>query len=146
MDYPDLNKACHKVSFPLPHIDQLVDATIGHALLRFMEAYSGYNQILMYEPDQKNTTFITDRGLYYYTGMPFGFLNAGSTYQKLVNMMFKEKNWQNYRGYVDDMFVKSKVVEDHIKHLDEMFQILRKYRMKLYPQKCMFGAESEKFL
>lgn len=146
VDYTDLNKACPKDSFPLPRIDQLVDATAGHALLSFMDAYSGYNQIPMYEPDQEHTSFITDRGLYCYIGMPFGLLNAGATYQRLVNMMIKDQIGKTMEVYVDDMLVKSKETADHVKHLEEIFTILRKYRMKLNPQKCVFGVESGKFL
>nr|XP_016489773.1 PREDICTED: uncharacterized protein LOC107809627 [Nicotiana tabacum] len=59
VDFTDLNKACPKESFLLPHIDQLIDATAGHELLSFLHAYSGYNQILMEEKDQEKTTFIT---------------------------------------------------------------------------------------
>nr|XP_017247956.1 PREDICTED: uncharacterized protein LOC108219166 [Daucus carota subsp. sativus] len=146
VDFTDLNKACPKDSFPLPRIDQLVDATAGHALLSFMDAYSGYNQIPMHEPDQEHTSFITDRGLYCYIGMPFGLINAGATYQRLVNMMFKDQIGKTMEVYVDDMLVKSKEAQDHIRHLSEMFDILRKYRMKLNPQKCVFGVESGKFL
>ncbi|XP_074356266.1 uncharacterized protein LOC141695965 [Apium graveolens] len=146
VDFTDLNKACPKDSFPLPRIDQLVDATAGHALLSFMDAYSGYNQILMYEPDQEHTSFITDRGLYCYIEMPFGLINAGATYQRLVNKMFKKQIGKTIEVYVDDMLVKSKRVEDHVADLTEMFHILRKYRMKLNPQKCVFGVESGKFL
>ena len=51
IDYKDLNKACPKDSFPLPWIEQLVDDTVGHELLSFMDAYSGYNQIRMHELD-----------------------------------------------------------------------------------------------
>ncbi|KAI5333950.1 hypothetical protein L3X38_024082 [Prunus dulcis] len=76
-DYTDLNKACPKDSFPLPRIDQLVDATAGHELLSFMDAYSGYNQIFMHPPDSEHTAFITDKGLYCYNVMPFGLKNAG---------------------------------------------------------------------
>ena len=90
--------------------------------------------------------FITDRGLYCYIEMPFGLLNAGATYQRLVNMMFKEQIVKTMKVYVDDMLVKSKKAIDHIADLSEMFDILRKYRMKLNPQKCVFGVESGKFL
>lgn len=62
IDFTNLNKACPKDSFPLPHIDRLVEATAGHQLLSFMDAFSGYNQILMNPNDQEKTTFITDRG------------------------------------------------------------------------------------
>ena len=51
MDFTDLNKACPKDSYPLPRIDQLVDSIAGHKLLNFMDAYSGYNQIMMDEVD-----------------------------------------------------------------------------------------------
>lgn len=146
MNFTDLNKACPKDSFPLPRIDQLVDATAGHVLLSFMDAYSGYNQILMYEPDQEHTSFITDRGLYCYIRMPFGLINVGATYQRLVNKMFKKQIGKTMEVYMDDMLVKSKRAEDHIADLAEMFHILRKYKMKLNPQKCVFGVESGKFL
>ncbi|XP_063948111.1 uncharacterized protein LOC108203333 [Daucus carota subsp. sativus] len=111
-----------------------------------MDAYSGYNQIPMYGPDQEHTSFITDRGLYCYIGMPFGLINAGATYQRLVSMMFKDQIGKTMEVYVDDMLVKSKEAQDHIQHLAEMFDILKKYRMKLNPQKCVFGVESGKFL
>ena len=79
VDFTDLNKACLKDSFLLPRINQLVDATSGHALLSFMDAYSGYNQILMHVPNQEHISFITDRGLYYYKVMLFGLQNTEAT-------------------------------------------------------------------
>ena len=80
VDFTDLNKACPKDSFPLPHIDRLVDATAGHELLTFLDAFSGYNQILMHPDDQEKTSFITERGTYSYKVMPFGLKNAGATF------------------------------------------------------------------
>ena len=64
IDYTDLNKACPKDSFPLPHIDAMVDTTVGHEILTFMDASSGFNQIKMHPDDQENTTFMTERGIY----------------------------------------------------------------------------------
>ncbi|KAM1230057.1 hypothetical protein ACFX2G_041150 [Malus domestica] len=76
VDYTDLNKGCLKDSFPLPLIDRLVNSIAGCDLLSFMNAYSGYNQILMNPPNQEYTTFTTDRGLYCYKVMPFSLKNA----------------------------------------------------------------------
>ena len=95
IDFTDLNKACPKNSFPLPRIDQLVDSTVGHKLLSFMDAFSGYNQILMDEDDQEKTTFVTSQALYCYKVMPFGLKNAGATYQRLVNHMFSHQIGRN---------------------------------------------------
>src|SRR5574338_1421019 len=111
-----------------------------------MDAYSGYNQIMMHESDQEDTSFVTDVGLYCYKVMPFGLKNAGATYQRLVNAMFKHQIGKTIEVYVDDMLVKSKKAVDHMDHLAETFAVLRKYGMKLNPLKCSFGVESGKFL
>ena len=88
VDFIDLNKAYPKDRFPLPKIDQLVDSIVGHKVLSFMDAFSGYNQIMMDEEDHEKTAFITSQGLYCYKVMPFRLKNIGDTYQRLVNCMF----------------------------------------------------------
>ena len=108
VDFTNLNNACPKDSFPFPRIDQLVDSTAGHELLTFMNAFSGYNQILMKEEGQEKTMFVTSQGLYCYKVMPFGLKNAGTTYQRLVNQMFSRQIGRNMEVYVDDMLVKSR--------------------------------------
>uniref|UniRef100_A0A2N9GJG2 Reverse transcriptase domain-containing protein n=1 Tax=Fagus sylvatica TaxID=28930 RepID=A0A2N9GJG2_FAGSY len=146
VDFTNLNKACPKDSFPLPRIDQLVDSTAGHKLLTFMDAFSGYNQIVLDESDQEKTSFITSRGLFCYKVMPFGLKNAGATYQRLMNKMFHDQIVRNVEVYVDDMLVKSKEEDGHLDDLRETFETLRKYQMKLNPSKCAFGVYSGKFL
>jgi len=89
VDFTDLNKDCPKDSYPLLHINQLVNSTAGHKLLSFMDAFSGYNQIRMDEVDQEKTSFFTSQGLFCYEVMPFGLKNAGATYQRLINHMFR---------------------------------------------------------
>ena len=146
IDFTDLNKACPKDSYPLPRIDQLVDSTAGHQLLSFMDAFSGYNQIKMDEADQEKTSFITSQGLFCYKVMPFGLKNAGATYQRLVNHMFRPQIGRNVEVYVDDMLVKSIDEGSHLDDLQETFETLRRYKMKLNPSKCAFGVSSGKFL
>ena len=80
IDFIDINRACLKDSFPLPRIDLIVDATAGHELLSFMDAFSDYNQINMDPDDQEKTSFVTGQGTYCYQVMPFGLKNAGATY------------------------------------------------------------------
>ncbi|GFZ05203.1 hypothetical protein Acr_17g0007750 [Actinidia rufa] len=94
----------------------------------------------------EKTSFITERGLYCYKVMPFGLKNAGATYQRLVNKMFKEQIGKTMEVYIDDMLVKSIRSSDHIAHLEEAFSILRRHRMMLNPSKCIFGVSSGKFL
>ena len=78
--------------------------------------------------------------------MPFGLKNAGATYQRLVNRMFIGQIRKNMEVYVDDMLVKSKTAYNHVSDLKECFEILRKYNMRLNPQKCTFGVVLGKFL
>ena len=80
VDFIDLNKTCPKDSYPLPRIDQLVDLTVGHKLLSFIDAFLGYNQIRIDETDQEKTSFITSQCLFCYKVMPFSLKNAGPTY------------------------------------------------------------------
>ena len=100
----------------------------------------------MDEADQEKTSFVTSQGLFYYKVMPFGLKNAGATYQRLVNHMFRSQIGRNVEVYVDDMLVKSQDEGRHLDDLQETFDTLRQYHMKLNPSKCAFGVSSGKFL
>ena len=146
VDFTDLNKACPKDSCLLPRVDVLVDSIAQHQLLSFMDTFSGYNQIWMNEVDQEKTSFVTSQGLFCYKVMPFGLKNAGATYQRLMNKMFANQIGRNVQVYVDDMLVKSRREEDHLKDLEETFSTLHSYNMKLNPIKCAFRVTTRKFL
>ena len=78
--------------------------------------------------------------------MPFRLKNAGATYQRLMNKMFTHQIRRNVQVYVDDMLVKSLRENDHLDDLQETFNTLRSYKMKLNPSKCVFGVTARKFL
>ena len=131
VDFTDLNKAYPKDSYSLPQIDTLVDSTARHKLLSFIDAFSGYNQIKMSEEDQERTSFVTNQGLFCYKMMSFGLKNAGATYQRLMNKMFTHQIGRNVQVYVDDMLVKSLCENDYLDDLQETFDTVRSYNMKL---------------
>ncbi|CAJ2643857.1 unnamed protein product [Trifolium pratense] len=145
-DYTDLNRACPKDSYPLPCIDRLVDNSSGFKLLSFMDAYSGYNQIPMAVADREKTAFMTESGNYYYNVMPFGLKNAGATYQRMMNKVFRGQIGDMLEVYMDDMIVKSPEELDHVVHLRKVFEQARKYNMRFNPEKCTFGVRAGKFL
>jgi hypothetical protein len=138
VDYTGLNKACPKVPYPLPRIDQIVDSTAGCETLSFLDAYSGYHQIKMKESDQLVTSFITPFGMYCYTTMPFGLRNAGATYQRCMNHVFGEHIDRTIEAYVDDIDVKMKRASDLLSDLETTFKCLRAKGVKLNPEKCVF--------
>lgn len=96
--------------------------------------------------DEENIPFIINRGFHCYIVMPFGLKNTRATHQRLVNRMFIDHIGKTMEVYVDDMLVKILKTKDHVKHLEEAFQILSKYRMKLNPLRCTFDVTSSKFL
>nr|ABA97230.1 retrotransposon protein, putative, Ty3-gypsy subclass [Oryza sativa Japonica Group] len=146
VDYTDLYKSCPKDPFGLPRIDQVVDSTAGYELLSFLDCYSGYHQIRLKESDCLKTSFITPFGAYCYITMPFGLKNAGATYQRMIQRCFSTQIGRNVEAYVDDIVVKTKQKDDLIADLEETFTSIRAFKMKLNPEKCIFGVPSGKLL
>ena len=146
VDFTDLNKACPKDLFPMPQIDQLVDATVGHPQMSFLVAFQGYHQIPLALDDQEKTAFITPVGNCHYKAMPFDLKNAGSTYQQMMTKIFEPQLGRSIEVYINDMVVKSKVVSEHVGDLANIFEILRRHKLRLNASKCSFGVGSGKFL
>jgi hypothetical protein len=140
VDYTRLNKACLKVPYPLPCIDQIVDSTAGCEILSFLDAYSGYHQIKMKESDQLVTSFITPFVMYCYTTMPFGLRNAGATYQRCMNHVFGEHIGIRLRLMSMTSLSKQGKPPDLLSDLEVTFRCLRTMGVKLNPEKCVFGV------
>ena len=122
VDFTDLNRACPKDPFPMPKIDQLVDATYGHPRMNFLDAN------------------------YHYTMMPFGQKNARATYQRMMTRMFRDKIGHTVEVYIDDMVVKRKQEARHVEDLQGVFEVLQKHRLRLKAEKCTIGVRAGKFL
>ena len=146
MDFTDLNKACPKDPFPMPQIDQMVNATVGHPRMNFLDTFQGYHQIPLALCDQEKTVFVIPIGNYHYKVMPISLKNVGSTYQRMMTRMFEPQLEKNIKIYIDDMVVKSKLESEHINDLGNIFEILKRHKLQLNASKCSFGVGSGKFL
>ncbi|GAU42913.1 hypothetical protein TSUD_86510 [Trifolium subterraneum] len=96
--------------------------------------------------DRTKTAFMTESGNYYYNVMPFGLKNAGATYQRMMNKVFRGEIGDMLEVYMDDMIVKSHEEVDHTIHLQKVFEQARKVNMRFNPEKCTFGIRAGKFL
>jgi hypothetical protein len=105
----------------------MVDSTIGHKALSFMDSSSGYNQIRMAPEDEEFIAFQTLKGIYCYKVMPFGLKNARATYQRAMQKIFDNILHKIVQCYVDDLVVKTRKREEHIRDLRIVFNRLRKY-------------------
>jgi hypothetical protein len=141
-----LKKACLKDSFTLPCIDQVIDLMAGCELLSFLDAYSCYHQIPLVEVDQPATMFITPFGCFCYIKVSFGLKNTGATYQWCIQFCFKEKIGYSLKVYIDDIVIKSRKSCNLISGLEETFNNLRRFNIKLNPKKCTFGVPRGKLL
>ena len=139
VDFRDLNKACPKEDFLLPHIDILVDSTSSNALMSFMDGFSRYNQIKMASKNMTKSTFTTEWWIYCYTVMLFGLKNAGATYQRMAIAFLHDMMHNEVEVYVDEMIVKSKDREGHIANLRKFFKRIKEYRLRLNPQNTALG-------
>uniref|UniRef100_A0A2N9HMG0 Uncharacterized protein n=1 Tax=Fagus sylvatica TaxID=28930 RepID=A0A2N9HMG0_FAGSY len=117
-----------------------------NVVFSFMDGFSGYNQIKMAEEDKSKTAFVTHWGTFVYDVMPFGLKNAGATYQRAMVTLFHDMIHHEIEVYVDDMIAKSRTAQDHLTDLRKLFQRLKKYQLRLNPNKCAFGVTSGKLL
>jgi len=115
-------------------------------MLSFLDAYSGYNQIRMYPPDEEATAFMTERSNFWYRVMPFGLKNAVATYQRLMDKIFNDLLGKTMEVYVDDMVVKSQKAEHHSTDLETVLAKVRKHDLRLNPDNCVFRVGGGKFL
>ena len=76
--------------------------------------------------------------------MPFGLKNAGATYQRMATALLHDMMHNEVEVYVDDMIVKSKDRESHTVNLRKFFERIKKYRLRLNPQKCTFRVTAGK--
>jgi hypothetical protein len=146
IDFTSINKACPKDNFPLPRIEKIVDSAAGCEVMSLLDCFSGYHQIYMKEEDKASTSFITPFGTYCFVWMPEGLKNASSTFSRLTKKVLENQLGRNIFTYVDDIAVASKSKEDHLTDLVETFANMRDARLRLNPEKRVFGVRQGKIL
>ena len=147
IDYRRLNSVTKKDSYPLPNMQDCLDSLDGAKFFSSMDLCSGYWQVQMSEDAKDKTSFYgAGGGLWRFTVMPFGLCNAPATFERLMERVLGQLQWQICLCYLDDILIFSRTVVQHIEHLRKVFSRLRQAKLKLKPKKCHFFQKQVSFL
>lgn len=146
VDYRKLNNVTKKDAYPLPRVDENLDALAGNDWFSSLDLASGYWQVRMEEEDRAKTAFVTRFGFFHFNVMPFGLCNAPATFQRLMERVLQGLQWKTLVLYLDDVVIFGNSFSEHLERLKQVFLRLRDAGLKLKPKKCAFFKKEVSFL
>ena len=146
IDYRELNKITRKDNYPLPIVNDLIHALQGAKFISTLDMFSGYYQIGIAEHDKHKTAFISCKGLYEFNRLSFGLTNGPATYQRMINNVFNDMLYSSVLAFLDDVIIFSRSFSDHLKHLENAFNKVEEFNLRMKPSKCTFLTKETYFL
>jgi len=146
IDYRRLNSVTRQDSYPLSLIDNFLNALSASSWYSTLDLRSGYYNIPIAEEDRDKSAFVTRRGCYRFTVMPFGLTCAPSVFQRLIYFVLCELSYITCLVYSDNVIVFGRSFEEQLYRLDEVFARLQSAKPKLKPSKCSLFQRSVEFL
>ena len=146
VDYRKLNNITHKDSYPLPRIDDTIEALSGAKFFSTLDLKSGYWQVPLDDSAKEKTAFSTGSGLWQFNVMPFGLCNAPATFERLMEQVLFGLPMSVALVYLDDIIVPGQSFSQHIANLRQVFERLRKAKLKLSPKKCILFQRKVQYL
>ncbi|GBL91854.1 Retrovirus-related Pol polyprotein from transposon 297 [Araneus ventricosus] len=146
VDYRKLNEITIKDSYPLPRIDDTLDALNGSQWFSTLDLKSGYWQVEIQPEDKEKTAFTTGQGLWQFKVMPLGLCNAPATFERLMKTVLHGLTSEACLVYLDDIIIVERTFEEHLNNIRKVFQRLQNANLKLSPKKCRFFRKDISFL
>ncbi|WVZ94744.1 hypothetical protein U9M48_040606 [Paspalum notatum var. saurae] len=146
VDFRRLNAYTIKNKFPIPIVEELFEELGGAQCFTTLDLRSRFHQILVAEEDRYKTAFQTHQGHYEYKVMPYGLTRAPTTFQSMINYILEPLLRKCVVVFIDDILIYSKSLEDHVKHVQQVFQLLREHQFKAKLSKCSFAQTQLKYL
>ena len=146
VDYRKLNEVTLPDSYPLPRVQDCLDALEGASWFSVLDCTSGFFQIETHPNDRDKTAFICHKGLFEFKVLPMGLINSPATYQRILETIMAGKQYETCLIYLDDLIVYSKTFDEHLQRLDEVFERISFANLKFSPKKCFLFSRETKFL
>lgn len=149
IDYRRLSHVTSPISYPLPRLEDMIDTISekgNNKWFSVLDMASGYWQIPLDPATKHKTVFVTSHGTFQWNALPFGLSNAPGSYQALMNSILHGLHWKIALVYVDDVLIFSRTFEEHLHHLNLVFQRLRKAKLTLKPSQCCLAQSKVMYL
>ncbi|UYV79930.1 hypothetical protein LAZ67_18001125, partial [Cordylochernes scorpioides] len=137
IDYRLLNMKIISDSFPIPLMEDIVQKVQGARVFSCLDILSAYWTIPLHPKDREMTCFSTSEGSYVWCRLPFGLKTAPAIFNRKLSAILQKYKLDNVTSYFDDILVFSENEESHLKHLGQIFEILRKEGIQLRRDKCL---------
>ena len=146
VDLKKVNSVTVKDCYSLPRISETVDALSGAKFFTTLDIDRAYWQIGLQEQDKCKTAFVMDGKLFEFNVMPFGSMNAPSTFQRLMDRVLGGLTWKQCLVYIDDVLIFSRTFDEHLRAIDEVLSRFRYAKLRLKPAKCRFADNEVEYL
>lgn len=146
VDYRRLNDCTIKDAYPIPRVNECLDALANSKWYSCMDLNSGFWQVALDPADKEKTAFATGSGLYHFTVMPFGLVNAPSTFERLMENVMRGLQWEECLVYMDDIIVPAMSFEQGIERIEHVLERLKAAKLKLKASKCVLFKKQFSFL
>ena len=143
-DYRKVNACTVQDTYPLPRLDDSLEALQGAKYFTTVDLQSGYWQVAMSPEAKQISSFVTKSGVYAPNRLMMGLCSASHTFERLMETVLRGLQWEELLVYLDDIIVFSSNEQDHVERLDRMLARLKEANLKIKPSKtCMFQREVE---
>ena len=146
VDYRKINSVTQRDVYPIPRIDESLDALGGRQWFTTLDLLTGYWQVELSEDAREKSAFVTRSGLWQFKVLPFGLTSAPATFERLMETIFRGLQWKTLLIYLDDIIIFSKDTDTHRERLTEVLGRLRKAGLKVKPSKCSLFAKEVEYL